>query len=592
MQTYIHTFASLLQPVLNLPIDEIEDQITLAPENVQWDLAFPCFKIAKEQGKNPMEFSGVIASVAKQSITADSVFSKIIQAWPYINAVINLEILSQEVLWKIEKEKTEYWQWLPTNQEILLEWRNINTHKAVHIWHIRNILVSESVARIAKFAGNKVDRVCYPWDIWAHVAKWLRYFLNFTDQTLPTEDFAKRGSQLYNLASVKVDENPDKYKAEIWELQKNLEDGDPDLQKLWQETRKLFLEALKWVLTELWSQNFNKRYFESEVEKPWIEIVQKMLSDWIAEISQWATVINLEKRDLGYFLLLKSTGASLYSTKDIALAYKKRSDFPDYNISLYVVGSEQEHHFQQLFKTLEIIGFDHNSLKHLSYWLIDLKSWKMSSREGNIVLYEDFRDQLLHQAHELMKDRKINEKEKQKAERKVAFASMKFRILLQDSEKRMTFDEEKAVSFEGETWPYLQYTVARINSILKKAIQLSSWTELSFWTKLRIFENKDSSFHSEWEMRKTSEWHNKPLLLHLSLFPEIIQKSAQTFKPNYIARYCLDLAQLFNSFYQSQKIIDENDLYATAKRIELLKAVKQVMLNWFDLLGIEEVNEM
>ena len=355
---------------------------------------------------------------------------------------------------------------------MLIEGWNINTHKAVHIGHIRNILLSESVARISSFAGNKVIRVCYPGDIGAHVAKWIRYFLNYTDQSLPTQDFSKRGSNLYNFASVKVDENPEEYKKQIEELQKNLEEGDPKLQEIWKETRKLFLSALEGTLAELGSENFDKRYFESEVEQPGIKLVQQMLKDGIAQHSQGAIAINLEEYNLGWFLLLKSTGASLYSTKDIALAYQKREDYPNYDASIYVVGSEQIHHFEQLFKTLEIIKFDHKKLKHLAYGLIDLKSGKMSSREGNVILYEEFRDQLLDQANEMMQERNLPEEEKKQTARAIAFAAMKFAILLQDSEKKMLFDETQALSFEGETGPYIQYTYARINSILKKSTSL------------------------------------------------------------------------------------------------------------------------
>lgn len=267
----------------------------------------------------------------------------------------------------------------------------------------------------------------------------------------PTKNFTRRVGQLYTAATKKVDENPDLYKAQIETLQKQLEDGDPELQKLWKETRELCLLDMKKIFAELGSGDIDKRYFESEVEQQGIQIVKQMLADGTAEISQGATAINLEQRDLGRFLLLKSTGASLYSTKDIALAYKKREDFPDYDISLYVVGSEQEHHFKQLFKTLEIIGFDHDKLHHLSYGLIDLKSGKMSSREGNIILYEDFRDQLLEYANSLMAERDLPIEKKADIARKVAFAAMKFAILLQDSEKRMTFDETQALSFEGET---------------------------------------------------------------------------------------------------------------------------------------------
>jgi arginyl-tRNA synthetase len=290
------------------------------------------------------------------------------------------------------KQKADYGRGASTGKEIILEGRNINTHKALHIGHIRNILMSESISRIGKFAGDTVVRVCYPGDVGAHVAKWIWYYLNFTNKQLPTENFNKWGGELYSLATQKVDENPDEYKAQIEELQKKLEDGDPELQTIWKETRQRCLQALETTLAELGSKDFDTRYFESEVEQPGIQIVKQMLKDGVAQSSEGAVAINLEEYDLGRFLLLKSTGASLYSTKDIALAYKKREDYPDYDVSVYVVGSEQIHHFEQLFKTLEIIGFDHNTLYHLSYGLLDLKDEKMSSRMGNVVLYEVFRD--------------------------------------------------------------------------------------------------------------------------------------------------------------------------------------------------------
>jgi arginyl-tRNA synthetase len=179
-----------------------------------------------------------------------------------------------------------------------VEGRNINTHKALHIGHIRNILMSESISRIGKFAGDTIIRVCYPGDIGAHVAKWIWYYLNFTNQTLPTENFNKWGGELYSLATQKVDENPDEYKAQIGELQKKLEDGDPELQAIWKETRQRCLQALETTLAELGSKNFDKRYFESEVEQPGIQIVQQMLAEGKAEYSQGAIAINLEERNL------------------------------------------------------------------------------------------------------------------------------------------------------------------------------------------------------------------------------------------------------------------------------------------------------
>ena len=570
LQHYLQEFAKLLKKQTWILEETLLNQITLAPENIEGDLAFPCFRIAKEFSRNPNELAKELTE--KLSQEEHQFFERFIAVWPYVNAIIESETFAQSLLTEIQEKQTDYGQGEKTGKQILIEGWQPNTHKAVHIGHVRNILVWESVSRILKFAGNEVIKCCYPWDIGAHVAKWIRYYLNFYPQqgNFPTENFTKRVGELYTLATCKVDENPDEYKRQIEELQKKLEDGDKELQTVWKQTRELCLIDMKKIFDELWSGNIDKRYFESEVEQPGIQIVNKMLADGIAEVSQGAVAMNLEEWKLWWFLLLKSTGASLYSTKDIALAYQKKADFPNYNTSLYVVGSEQEHHFQQLFKTLELIGFDFNKLHHLSYGLIDLKSGKMSSRAGNVILYEDFRDQLIQQAEQGMTERNLPEAEKKLTARAVAFAAMKFAILLQDSEKKILFDEAQALSFEGETGPYLQYTYARINSILRKNTQ-----EL----------NKP-----DFSLLNTEE--DKKLLLQLSKFWEEVQKAAQTYKPNYVARFCLDTAQIFNSYYHNHKIIDKSNPELSKARLFLIQSVQQIIKNGLELLWIDTVESM
>ena len=572
LNSYFQQFAQLLSRQFKISEDTILEQITLAPDNIEGDLAFPTFKFSKQFWKNPAEFAKDIAEKMHQH--QNQLFSSFIAVGPYINAIINQEFLAKSIITTIKEKKSDYGKGSDTGKQILLEGRQPNTHKAIHIGHIRNILVSESLSRIFKFAGNEVIKCAYPGDIGAHVAKWIRYYINFDKSEFPTQNFTKRIGEIYTAATRKVDENPDLYKEQIHTLQKNLEDGDTELVKIWKETRELCLTDMKKIFSELGSSDIDKRYFESEVEQPGINIVKELQQKGIAQISQGALAINLEKHKLGRFLLLKSNGASLYSTKDIALAYKKREEYPNYDDSVYVVGSEQIYHFEQLFKTLEIIGFDHSKLKHLAYGLVDLKDGKMSSRDGNVVLYEDFRDQLLDKAHEMMESRDISQEQKKQTAHAVAFAAMKFGMLLQDSEKKITFDETQALSFEGETGPYLQYTYARINSILKKSKEGIAFTEESINYSL------------------LSSDEEKKLLIHLAGFENEIQKAAQQYKPNYVARFCLDLAQLFNSYYHNSKIIDESNLELSKARLALIKTVQQGLENWLNLLGIEVVEAM
>ncbi len=555
---YKKQFAELLKKAeLPLSLDEIIWLIEIVPSNIQWDLGFPCFRLAKDLKMAPNQ----IAQSFVEKIGDD----RVIAVWPYVNFVISTNEFSKELIWEINEQKTDFGKMEPNGQEVVLEWWQPNTHKAFHIWHLRNALVGNGIAACMTWAGYKVHGVSYPGDIWAHVAKWIWYFINFTDQKFPTEDFGVWAGKLYSEATKKVDENPDEYKAQIQKLQKDLEDWDPKLVEIWMESRERCLHDFREIFAEL-DCPIEKWYFEKDVEKPWIQRVKDMLDKWIAQIGEWwAIIIDLEKYDLWVFLLLKSTWASLYSTKDIWLAYQKKADFPNYSQSLYIVWSEQEHHFQQLFKTLEIIWFPYEQLHHISYWLVDLKDGKMSSRAGNVILYTELRDKLIVEAEKMMEWRNISDDKKSQIARSVAFAAMKFDMLLPDAGKKILFDSEAALSFEGETGPYLQYTHARCCSLLKK------------W-------NLDISNIDYSDFDEQEKW----ILIHLAQFQDFILKAAKEYRPNYVARYLLDLSKLFNSYYNttSKKLVESNSGLA------LVNSVKQVLANGLSILGIDAPEEM
>lgn len=555
---YKKQFAELLKRTkLAFSLDEIIWLIEIVPSNIQWDLGFPCFRLAKDLKMAPNQ----IAQSFVEKIGDD----RVIVVWPYVNFQIPTNEFSSELIWEINSKKADFGKMEPNGQEVVLEWWQPNTHKAFHIGHLRNALVGNGIAACMTWAGYKVHGVSYPWDIWAHVAKWIWYFINFTDQKFPTEDFGVWAGKLYSEATTKVDENPDEYKAQIQKLQKDLEDWNPKLVEIWMESRERCLQDFREIFAEL-DCPIEKRYFEKDVEKPWIQKVKDMLDKWIAQIGEWwAIIIDLEMYDLWVFLLLKSTWASLYSTKDIGLAYQKKADFPNYSQSLYIVWSEQEHHFQQLFKTLEIIWFPYEQLHHISYWLVDLKDGKMSSRAGNVILYTELRDKLLAEAEKMMEWRNIPAEKKSQIAKSVAFAAMKFDMLLPDAGKKILFDSQAALSFEWETGPYLQYTHARCCSLLKK------------W-------NLDVSNIDYSDFDEQEKW----ILIHLAQFQDFILKAAKEYRPNYVARYLLDLSKLFNSYYNttSKKLVESNSW------LSLVVSVKQVLANGLSILWIDAPEEM
>ncbi len=573
LNSYKKVFAELISKSdINLSINEILLAIEIVPSNIQWDLWFPCFKLAKEFKKSPNQIA--------QDFVSQINDPQVIAVGPYVNYVMPASNLAKNIITKINQDKSAFWKLKSKKQEIIVEWRQPNTHKAFHIWHLRNALVSNGVSSCLERAGYDVHRVCYPWDIWAHVAKWIRYYINFYKWETPVDNYGERAWVLYAEATNKLEdeqnqwENKEKYKAQIEELQKKLEDGDVELNKVRQESRIKCLSDMEDIFEEL-DSNIQKRYYESDAEQPWIQRVKQMQADWIAiDGDRGSVIMDLEEYKLGIFLLLKSTWASLYSTKDIWLAYLKKTDFPDYKKSLYIVWSEQIHHFNQLFKTLELIWFPHDALQHIAYGLVDLKEWKMSSRDWNVILYTDLRDQLLAASNKMIKDRNLPQDKKETIARQVAFGAMKFDMLLPDASKKILFDPNEALSFEWETGPYIQYTHARCSSLLRKAeFNLDTYIPNIDFAEFTEDNNSD---------------YEKNILIHLAQFSDYISKAAEEYRPNYVARYLLELAKLFNSYYNNtdKKIVENKSSLA------LVTCVQQVLSNWLSILWIDSPSEM
>lgn len=560
---YKSHFAQLLSSHISIDEKIISDLIEFPPSNIKWDLAFPCFELSKTLKKSPLQISQEITWM----LSEDSFFSKFIAVGPYINAIISKPEFNENIIKQILSESKDYGLWTNKNEKRLVEWWSPNTHKALHVWHLRNALMSESVCTILQAAWYDVIRTAYGGDIWAHVAKWIWYYLAFDNKPRPEqpEAFCKRAWLLYAQASEKAKEN-EAYKQEIHDIQLRLENGEAELVDLWQKTRSMSIAWLNDAFQEL-GCHIEKMYFESEVEQPWIKIVKDLeANNNIPEIkvSEWAIIADLESYDLGVFLLLKSNGTSLYSTKDLALAQIKEQDY-QYDKSLYVVATEQNRHFKQLFKTLELMWKDVNKLHHLWYEMVELETWKMSSRDGSIILYHDYRDQTIQKVRALLEERDLTALQKDEIARSVTFGALKFSMLLQDSYKKIIFDMERALSFEWETGPYVQYTHARAASILRNAETI----DLNIADFSTLVENEEHD-----------------LTIHLAWFHQAIQKAATEFRPNLIARYALDLSHKFNSFYQKHKVIVD-DQALMHSRLLLVSVSRQVLENALILLGID-----
>lgn len=532
------------------------------PPKPEWgDMALPIFEIAKIAGMANQDAVG-----AAQKIKLPPGIEEMKVVGGYVNFFIDAKIIAPSVLRQVNKEFGQ--NKLGQNKKIMFEFSQPNTHKEFHIGHVRNAVLGQSLVNILKASGYRVIAANYLGDVGAHVAKWIWCYQKWHPKEEP-KDKVKFLSRVYEEATEKAELDP-KYKEEIAEAQRRLEQGDKELVNIWKKSRRWSLEAFNKIYKTL-GVKFDVDFFESEEEKPGKELVKKLLQEKIAKKSQGAIVMDLEKYNLGIFLLLKSDGSALYATKDLALAFKK---FKKYKLdqSWYLVDSRQSLYFNQLFRTLELAGLK-KPLKHLIYEFVSLPEGVISSRAGRMVSFNDLYDKVFDMAEAETRKRhqKWTVKKLAHVSKTIALAAIKFDMLKQSREKQIVFDPKQALSFEGFTGPYLLYSLARINSILKKAGAKKKKT------------GKIDNF--------SIEPIEKQLLLKIEKFPRQVEQSAKISEPAVIAQHLFDLCQSFAEFYHQLPVIKAQEP-VRAWRIELIKRVKQMIENGMDLLGIDVLEEM
>jgi arginyl-tRNA synthetase len=537
------------------------------PKNTELgDLAFPCFRLAAKFRTSPQNIAKDIAAKLPKLKS----IKRVQIVGPYINFFLSSSNLAESVLTEVYKTKDNFGTGAKKQEKVMIEFSQPNTHKSFHIGHLRGTSLGDSLVKIEKFYGYPVVAANYIGDIGTHVAKWLWFYTKFYKNKAPKKNIGKWLGKMYANATKKY-ESHEKYHEEVAEILKKLETGDKKLVKIWKQTRKLSLDVFAEAYKEL-GINFNITFYESEVEKLGKKIISELLKKGLAKKDQGAVIINLEKYGLDIFLLLKSDGSSLYSTKDLALAKLK---FEKYKIgkSINVVGAEQTHYLKQLFKTLELIGFKQaKKCHHLAYGLVLLHGKKMASRAGEIVSFEDLFKQAKENALEEVwsRNQNIHEATAEKIAEKIALAALKYSMLKQSAEKTIDFDFERALAFEGDTGPYLQYSLVRAKKILQK---------VKAKPKLDV----------DFDLLKTAEEAN--LLKEIANFKEIVAKAAEQYAPNVIANYAYELTQVFNTFYEKCPVA-KSDAKTRAARVLLVWAFAQTLKNALKLLGIEEVEVM
>lgn len=481
-----------------------------------------------------------------------------------------------------------------SDKAIMVEYSSPNTNKPLHLGHIRNNLLGYSVAEIIKASGKKVYKTQIINDRGIHICKSMLAWQRFGNGQTPQSSGLKGDKLVGNfyvafdkeykaqvndlMAQGKSEEEAKKQAPIIVEAQQMLLDweaGKPEVIELWKTMNQWVYDGFAQTYKNL-GVDFDSYYYESNTYLLGKEVVQFGLQKGIFEKDPDGSVwIDLTADGLDRKIVLRSDGTAVYMTQDIGTAIQRVKDFPDVGGMVYTVGNEQDYHFKVLFLILKKLGFDWaENLYHLSYGMVELPSGKMKSREGTVVDADDLMEEMTTTAQsiseELGKLEGYSEDEKAKLYKTIGLGALKYYMLKVDPKKQMMFNPEESVDFNGNTGPFIQYTYARIQSILRKA-------NFDFLTSSTI-----DVLHPK----------EKELIKQVQQFPEVIQDAAKNHSPALIANYTYDLVKEYNSFYQSVSILGEEDETKKIFRVQLSKKVADTIKLAFQLLGIEVPERM
>ncbi len=544
------------------------ENLSVPPKPEMGDFAFPVFNLAKEKGKNPaevaLELAGELTAVTHPLVDKVQAFG------PYVNFFLNTGELAKLILEEIQTKKENFGSnEMGKGQSVMIEYPSNNTHKEFHIGHLRNLCIGNTLVNLYRKSGYEVVPVNYLNDFGSHVAKCLWGVLKLYGGKIPAENKQKWLGEVYAEASAAVKDN-DEYKKEVSELQQKLEAKDPEIWPLFMETRQWSIDKFTELFKELGVVHTDV-FFEKDIKEKGQNIVDELLTKGVATVGErGAIIIDLSEYKLDIALVRKADGTGLYLTSDLPLATEK---FAKYNVdeSIVITGIEQNFYFKQLYKILELLGTK-KKLTHIGYGLVTRPEGKMSSRLGNVVLYEDLRDEIFEKMYRESEERHPDWDQNTLKEtvQKLVQASLKFTMQKHEAAKNIVFDIKDATSFEGFTGPYILYVVARINSLLRKSN--GEQGELNFSL---LKENEE-----------------KKLLLLMAEYEEVIKKALENYNPSVITKYCFDLAQAFNEFYNKHDILKAQSVDLVSARLALSQAVKQTLTSALHILTIETVEEM
>lgn len=542
--------------------EQILVKIEIPPTRDLGDFAFPCFVVAKPLGLAPAAIAEKLAAL----LSGHGSIQRAEAAGPYLNLFVNRAYFAISVLEEVLEKQETFGNAPVDGKKIVIEYPSPNTNKPLHLGHLRNLFIGESLARLLESNGKKVFRTNLFNDRGIHICKSMLAYQLAGNNAEPDKKSDHFVGDFYVKFSALAKEN-ENLEKEAQAMLVKWENGDQEIHQLWQKMNNWAFEGFKETF-ELVGIKHDKNYFESEIYQEGKRLVLENLAKGVlTKREDGAVIIDLTANGLDEKVLLRADGTSVYMTQDLYLALLKDQDY-NYDDSIYIVGNEQDYHFKVLALVLKKMGFQ-KSISHLSYGMIALPQGRMKSREGTVVDADNLVWELTDLAKEgiIERNSEIDPDEAAERAQKIALAAIKYKLLKANIFKDMIFDPKESLSFDGDTGPYLLYSFARANSILAKVSEV------------------EGDYHDTANL-EDAEF---ALIQKIAMFPELLAYAGESHNPSLVAHYAFELAQIFNEFYHSCQVANNEN---TNLRLKLVKAFNLVLGRSLNILGIETLDKM
>lgn len=550
--------------------EEVKRAIEIPTDSKMGDYAFPCFKLAKVFRKSPQ----LIAEDIAEKLSDDDIFSKVEQVNAYVNMFINFERIAEETIGSVIKSGDKYGESnIGNNKTIIVEFSSPNIAKPFHIGHIRSTVIGNSIYKLYEKIGYKVVRINHLGDYGTQFGKLIVAYRRWGSEDELIKEPIKSLLGWYTKFHEEAEKNPE-LNDEARKAFANLEHGSIEEKRLWEIFRKYSLEEFERVY-KLLGIKFDSYAGESFYTDKMPKIIEELKDKGLLIKSQGAEIVDLEEYDLGACMIEKSDGTSLYATRDIAAAIYRKNHY-DFDKCIYVVASQQNLHFKQWKKVLELMGYEwQKDCIHVPFGLVMLEDGAMSTREGRVVFLEDVLNQAISKTKEIIDEKNPDAPNVEEISKQVGVGAVVFNELSNNRIKDYTFSWDHVLNFDGETGPYVQYTYARASSVIRNASE----------------DDMDKVKNCNIECKYINSDSAKNLIKLIYRIPEVIIDSAYKDEPSILTRHTIDVAQAFNKFYHDEHILVDDE-YERCAKLALVETSRIAIANCLKLIGIEAPERM